>query len=195
MAAVLVLGPIFEADLQPEQHAYRPERNAFTAVNQVHHLLNTGHTQIIDADLSVYFDSIPHFELLKSIPFESRNPRASRGPPFVSVAALPRHIRRSPASRGLPSECCRNHPGTLQSRELERSSRQRLSPRRQERRQQRDDWWRRRRTPLQIRQCMDEEKLIIETKGCDFVAPPRLLWHTVIPYLRGFQSGSGDADV
>ena len=67
MAAVLVLGPIFEADLQPEQHAYRPERNALTAVNQVHHLLNAGHTQIIDADLAAYFDSIPHFELLKSV--------------------------------------------------------------------------------------------------------------------------------
>src|SRR5208337_3364264 len=67
MAAVLVLGPIFEADLQPEQHAYRPERNALTAVKQVHHLLNTGHAQIIDADLAAYFDSIPHVELLKSV--------------------------------------------------------------------------------------------------------------------------------
>jgi hypothetical protein len=67
MAAMLVLGPIFEADLQPEQHAYRPERNALTAVRQVHSLLNTGHTQIIDADLAAYFDSIPHFELLKSV--------------------------------------------------------------------------------------------------------------------------------
>jgi len=67
MAAVLVLGPIFEADLQPEQHAYRPERNALTAIKQVHSLLNTGHTQIIDADLSAYFDTIPHFELLKSV--------------------------------------------------------------------------------------------------------------------------------
>jgi group II intron reverse transcriptase/maturase len=67
MAAVLVLGPIFEADLQPEQHAYRPERNALTAVGQVHSLLNTGHTQIVDADLAAYFDSIPHFELLKSV--------------------------------------------------------------------------------------------------------------------------------
>ena len=67
MAAVLVLGPIFEADLQPERHAYRTERNALTAVKQVHSLLNTGHTQIIDADLAAYFDTIPHFELLKSV--------------------------------------------------------------------------------------------------------------------------------
>ena len=67
MAAVLVLGPIFEADLQPEQHAYRPERNALTAVSKVKSLLNTGHTQVIDADLAAYFDSIPHDQLLKSV--------------------------------------------------------------------------------------------------------------------------------
>jgi group II intron reverse transcriptase/maturase len=67
MAAVLVLGPIFEADLPPEQHAYRPERNALTAVRQVHNLLNTGHTHVVDADLSAYFDTIPHFELMKSV--------------------------------------------------------------------------------------------------------------------------------
>jgi group II intron reverse transcriptase/maturase len=66
-AAMLVLEPIFEADLQPEQHAYRADRNALTAVRQVHSLLNTGHTQVIDADLSGYFDSIPHAELLKSV--------------------------------------------------------------------------------------------------------------------------------
>ena len=66
-AAVLILEPIFETDLQPEQHAYRPERNALTAVRQVHSLLNTGHTQVIDADLSGYFDSIPHSELLRCV--------------------------------------------------------------------------------------------------------------------------------
>ena len=67
MAAVLVLGPIFEADLPPEQHAYRPERSALTAVKQVHSLLITGHTHVVDADLSAYFDTIPHFELMKSV--------------------------------------------------------------------------------------------------------------------------------
>ncbi len=66
MAAVLVLEPIFEADLQPEQHAYRPGRSALDAVRQVHGLLNTGHTEVVDADLSGYFDSIPHAELMKS---------------------------------------------------------------------------------------------------------------------------------
>ena len=66
-AAVLVLEPIFEADLQPEQYAYRADRSALDAVRHVHQLLNTGHEQIVDADLSGYFDSIPHSELLKSV--------------------------------------------------------------------------------------------------------------------------------
>jgi RNA-directed DNA polymerase len=66
-AAVLVLEPIFEADLQPEQHAYRPGRSALDAVRQVHSLLNTGYTEVVDADLSGYFDTIPHAELMKSV--------------------------------------------------------------------------------------------------------------------------------
>ncbi len=66
-AAVLVLEPIFEADLQPEQYAYRPDRSALDAVRQVHRLLNIGHREVVDADLSGYFDSIPHSELMKSV--------------------------------------------------------------------------------------------------------------------------------
>ncbi len=66
-AAMLVLEPIFEADLPPEQHAYRPGRSAHDAVRRVHALVNTGHREVIDADLSGYFDSIPHAELLKSV--------------------------------------------------------------------------------------------------------------------------------
>jgi len=66
-AAVLVLEPIFEVDLQPEQYAYRSDRSALDAVRHVNKLLNTGHGQIVDADLSGYFDSIPHAELLKSV--------------------------------------------------------------------------------------------------------------------------------
>jgi group II intron reverse transcriptase/maturase len=67
MAAVLVLEPIFEADLEPEQHAYRPDRSALDAVRQVERLLRSGHTEVVDADLSGYFDSIPHHELMKSV--------------------------------------------------------------------------------------------------------------------------------
>jgi group II intron reverse transcriptase/maturase len=66
-AAVLVLEPIFEADLQPEQYAYRPDRSALDAVRQVHKLLNIGHREVVDADLSGYFDNIPHSELMKSV--------------------------------------------------------------------------------------------------------------------------------
>lgn len=67
MAAVLVLEPIFEADLQPEQYAYRPGRSALDAIREIHHLLNSGHTEVVDADLSGYFDSIPHSELIKTV--------------------------------------------------------------------------------------------------------------------------------
>jgi len=66
-AAVLVLEPIFEADLQPEQYAYRAHRSALDAVGKVHSLLSTGHTEVVDADLSGYFDGIPHAELMKSV--------------------------------------------------------------------------------------------------------------------------------
>ena len=66
-AAMLVLEPIFEADLQPAQYAYRPERGSQDAVKAVHRLLITGHTHVVDADLSGYFDSIPHAELMKSV--------------------------------------------------------------------------------------------------------------------------------
>jgi group II intron reverse transcriptase/maturase len=67
MAVVLVLEPIFEADLQPEQHAYRPDHSALDAVRQVHGHVSTGHTEVVDADLSGYFDSIPHAELVQSL--------------------------------------------------------------------------------------------------------------------------------
>jgi len=66
-AAVLVLEPIFEVDLQPEQYAYRRDRSALDAVRQVHQLINTGYGEVVDADLSSYFDSLPHAELLKSV--------------------------------------------------------------------------------------------------------------------------------
>src|ERR1700733_14430487 len=67
MAAVIVLGPIFEADLEPEQYAYRPERSAKDAGRHVASLLRSGFTEVVDADLSGYFDSIPHAELMKSV--------------------------------------------------------------------------------------------------------------------------------
>jgi len=67
MAMVVVLESIFEADLPPEQYAYRSGRSAQDAVRHVHALVNTGYREVVDADLSGYFDSIPHPELLKSV--------------------------------------------------------------------------------------------------------------------------------
>src|SRR3989442_6967977 len=66
-AAKLVLEPIFEADLEPEAYGYRPKRSAHDAIQKVHKLLCTGYTDVVDADLSKYFDTIPHAELLKSV--------------------------------------------------------------------------------------------------------------------------------
>jgi RNA-directed DNA polymerase len=50
-----------------EQSAYGPQRSAHDAVRRVHELLNRGYTEVVDADLSSYFDTIPHHELMKSI--------------------------------------------------------------------------------------------------------------------------------
>ena len=66
-AAMLVLEPIFEADLPPEQYAYRPGRNAQQAVVEVDRLVVRGHPEVVDADLADYFGSIPHSDLLKSV--------------------------------------------------------------------------------------------------------------------------------
>ena len=66
-AAMLVLEPIFEADLPPELYAYRPGRNAQQAVVEVEELLFRGHPDVVDADLADYFGSIPHADLLKSV--------------------------------------------------------------------------------------------------------------------------------
>jgi group II intron reverse transcriptase/maturase len=66
-AAALVLGPTFEADLMPEQYAYRPGRRALDAVQHVERLIRTGHQEVVDADLSGFFDTIPHADLMRSV--------------------------------------------------------------------------------------------------------------------------------
>src|SRR4249919_31185 len=66
-AAKLVLEPIFEADFEDNAYGYRPVRGAVDAVKEVHRLIRRGHTDVVDADLSRYFDTIPHGELLKSV--------------------------------------------------------------------------------------------------------------------------------
>ena len=62
-----MLEPIFEADLEPTAYGYRPGRSGIDAVKAVHRLLCQGFTDVVDADLSKYFDTIPHDELLQSV--------------------------------------------------------------------------------------------------------------------------------
>ncbi len=66
-AAMLVLAPIFEAEFPDEMYGYRPKRSAQEAVAAVHQALQAGYTDVVDADLSKYFDTIPHTDLLKSV--------------------------------------------------------------------------------------------------------------------------------
>jgi RNA-directed DNA polymerase len=66
-AAKLILEPIFEADLEPNAYGYRPDRSAQDAVRKVDELLHQGYTEIVDADLSKYFDTIPHSELMQCV--------------------------------------------------------------------------------------------------------------------------------
>jgi RNA-directed DNA polymerase len=66
-AAKIVLEPIFEADFEDSAYGYRPRRSAVDAVKETHRLICRGYTDVVDADLSKYFDTIPHSDLLKSV--------------------------------------------------------------------------------------------------------------------------------
>jgi RNA-directed DNA polymerase len=66
-AAKLVLEPIFEADFEDGAYGYRPRRSGVGAVKEVHRLIRQGYTDVVDADLSKYFDTIPHVDLLKTV--------------------------------------------------------------------------------------------------------------------------------
>lgn len=66
-AAMIVLSPIFEADFADAMYGYRPRRSAQDAVAAVHTALREGYTDVVDADLSRYFDTIPHAELLRAV--------------------------------------------------------------------------------------------------------------------------------
>ena len=66
-AAKLVIEPIFEADLEPNAYGYRPKRSAQDAIRKVHELLCEGYTDVVDADLSKYFDTIPHCALMQCV--------------------------------------------------------------------------------------------------------------------------------
>src|SRR6476469_112803 len=66
-AAKIVIEPIFEADFEDNAYGYRPARGAVDAVKEVHRHLCRGYADVVDADLSKYFDTIPHSELMKSV--------------------------------------------------------------------------------------------------------------------------------
>jgi RNA-directed DNA polymerase len=66
-AAKLILEPIFEADFEPNAYGYRPKKSAQDAIQEVDKLLYAGYTDVVDADLSKYFDTIPHSELLQCV--------------------------------------------------------------------------------------------------------------------------------
>ena len=62
-----MLEPIFEADFEDSAYGYRPRRSAVDAIKETHRLICRGYTDVVDADLSKYFDTIPHSDLLKSV--------------------------------------------------------------------------------------------------------------------------------
>ena len=67
MAAKLVIEPIFEADFCKTSYGFRPKKSAHDAVEDVTYALNSGYTEVIDADLSKYFDTIPHANLMATV--------------------------------------------------------------------------------------------------------------------------------
>jgi len=66
-AVLLILQPIFEADMEPTAYGYRPGRTAREAVETAHRALCAGQTQVVDADVSQYFDTIPHTALMQAL--------------------------------------------------------------------------------------------------------------------------------
>lgn len=66
-AAKMLLEPIFEADFHPNSFAYRPGKCAQQAMKAIEQSLVSGRTEVIDADLSKYFDTIPHGKLLRQL--------------------------------------------------------------------------------------------------------------------------------
>jgi RNA-directed DNA polymerase len=67
MAALLVLGPIYEPDFHPRSYGFRPGRNAHQALDEIVHALRSGRLEVVDADLSKYFDTIPHDRLMQLV--------------------------------------------------------------------------------------------------------------------------------
>ena len=90
-SALLILEPIFEADLPETAYGFRPGRNAHQAMDRLRQHLLLGRTEVVDADLSSYFDPIPHYNLLRLV--------AGRGP---RTAACTRLSRMEPSTESSP---------------------------------------------------------------------------------------------
>ena len=109
-AAKLVLEPIFEADFEDSAYGYRPARGAIDAVKEVHRLLCRGYTDVVDADLSKYFDTIPHADLLQIGGRAHRRPARAAADQAVAEGAgrgagrrrEAAHERWARATRGTP---------------------------------------------------------------------------------------------
>lgn len=107
-AAKLVLEPIFEADFTDNAHGYRPGHSARAAVEEVHRHLREGYTDVVDADLSRYFDTIPHDQLLKSVARRVSDGRMLHlikmwlSAPIEEKDDEGRPQRRNPGSHGTP---------------------------------------------------------------------------------------------
>jgi RNA-directed DNA polymerase len=67
MALKLVMEPIFEADFCEHSYGFRPQKSAHQAIDAIADAMRRGQTQVIDADLSKYFDSIPHAKLMATV--------------------------------------------------------------------------------------------------------------------------------
>lgn len=67
MAVKIVVEPIFEADFHENSYGFRPKRDAHQAMDDISFHLRKGKTQVIDADITKYFDSIPHDKLIKQV--------------------------------------------------------------------------------------------------------------------------------
>ena len=75
MACKMTIEPSFEADFEDCSHGFRPKRSAKDAIKQIKQHLQNGKTMVLDADLSKYFDTIPHDKLVKTLELRIADPR------------------------------------------------------------------------------------------------------------------------
>lgn len=75
MACKMIIEPLFEADFEDCSHGFRPKRSAHGAMRQIKEHLMAGRTEVYDADLSKYFDTIPHEKLTKTLSLRISDPR------------------------------------------------------------------------------------------------------------------------